>query len=136
MTQEPDKEIIEEEAKESEQEMYELPPVTFEDFVLNLYNIALMNLGYRDPESGKVIRNLPMSKHTIDTIGMLEEKTKGNLTAPESNMLSNILYELRMNYLRASNQAQSESENNEKKEENKEEKEENKEEKEEKSDSQ
>jgi len=124
MTQEPEKEIMEDEANESEQEMYELPPVNFEDFVLSLYNMALMNLGYRDPESGEIMRNLPMAKHTIDTIGMLEEKTKGNLTAPENNMLSNILYELRMNYLRASNQAQNKSGNNEKKEENKEEKEE------------
>jgi hypothetical protein len=39
-------------------------------------------------------------KHIIDTIEMLEEKTKGNLTAPESNFLSNTLYELRMNYIR------------------------------------
>lgn len=120
MTQEPDKEIIEEEAKESEQEMYELPPVTFENLILNFYNIAVINLGYRDPESGKVIRNLPMAKHAIDTIGMLEEKTKGNLTAPESNMLSNILYELRMSYLRASSQPQNEAEDEEKNQEEKE----------------
>lgn len=114
MTQENEK-ITEE--FEEEPESYQLPPVTFENFVLNLYNIAVINLGYRDPESGKVIRNIPMAKHTIDTIGMLEEKTKGNLSAPENNMLSNILYELRMNYLRASNQHQNEAENREEKEE-------------------
>lgn len=101
MTQE--NEIKNQENEESE--MYELPQVTFENFILNLYNIAVINLGYRDPESNKIIRNLPMSKHTIDTIGMLEEKTKGNLTAPESNLLNNLLYELRMSYLRALNQA-------------------------------
>ena len=105
MTQENEKAT--EETKD-EKESYELPPVTFEDFIFNLYNIALINLGYRDPESGKIIRNLPMAKHTIDTIVMLEEKTKGNLTAPESNLLSNLLYELRMSYLRALSQAQNE----------------------------
>jgi len=86
----------------------ELPPVTFESFIFNLYNVSLINLGFRDPESGKIIRNLPMSKHTIDTMGMLEEKTKGNLTISESNLLENLLYELRMSYLRALKLAESE----------------------------
>ena len=121
MTQESEK--VTEETKE-EAESYELPPVTFEDFIFNLYNIAVINLGYRDPESGKIMRNLPMAKHTIDTIGMLEEKTKGNLTAPESNLIGNLLYELRMSYLRALSQAQNERENSVKTEENTEEKEE------------
>jgi len=108
MTQENEK--VTEEAKETKEktESYELPPVTFEDFVFNLYNIALINLGYRDPESGKIVRNLPMAKNTIDTIGMLEEKTKGNLTASEANLMENLLYELRMNYLRVLNIAQNE----------------------------
>jgi len=91
-----------------ETEAAELPPVTFESFIFNLYNVALINFGFRDPESGKIIRNLPMAKHTIDTMGMLEEKTKGNLTMTESNLLENLLYELRMNYLRALKQAESE----------------------------
>ena len=98
MTQE--NEIKTEEVTE-EAETTELPPVTFESFIFNLYNVALINFGFRDPESGEIIRNLPMAKHTIDTMGMLEEKTKGNLTITESNLLENLLYELRMNYLRA-----------------------------------
>jgi hypothetical protein len=107
MTQENEK-VTEEtkEITEEEEESYELPPVTFEDFIFNLYNVALINLGYRDPESGKIIRNLQMAKHAIDTIGMLEEKTKGNLTPTEGNLMENLLYELRMNYLRALNVAQ------------------------------
>jgi hypothetical protein len=101
MTQE--NEIKSEEATEEvieETESSEIPPVTFESFIFNLYNVALINFGFRDPESGKIIRNLPMAKHTIDTMGMLEEKTKGNLTITESNLLENLLYELRMSYLR------------------------------------
>ncbi|MGB9596212.1 MAG: DUF1844 domain-containing protein [Candidatus Poribacteria bacterium] len=115
MTQENEKMT---EGKKEKSKTYELPPVTFEDHILSLYNIALINLGYRDPESGKVIRNLPMAKHTIDTIGMLEEKTKGNLTPSESNMIENLLYELRMNYLRVLNIAQNELNLEDAKEEN------------------
>lgn len=111
----------EEKDKESAQvlseEQVELPPVTFENFILNLYNVALINLGVRDPDTGKIIRNLPMAKHTIDTLEMIEEKTKGNLTAPEGNLLENLLYELRMGYLRAIKQAESEQQKEAKKEE-------------------
>jgi hypothetical protein len=106
MTQENEQETKDQETMD--ETMSELPPVTFESFIFNLYNIALLNLGYRDPESGKIIRDLLMAKHTIDTLGMLEEKTKGNLTLPESNLMENLLYELRMNYLRALNLAQNE----------------------------
>jgi len=84
-----------------EEEQFELPPVSFENLILNFYNLAMMSFGVRDPESGKIIRNLPMAKHNIDTLGMLQEKTKGNLSVPESNLLENLLYDLRMNYLRA-----------------------------------
>ena len=87
-----------------EQQTIELPPVSFEHFILGLYNTTLFHLGVRDPESGNLIQNLPVARHNIDTLGMLQEKTKGNLTAPESNLLDNILYELRMNYLRAAKQ--------------------------------
>ena len=51
------------------------------------------------------MQNLPVAKHTIDTLIMIQEKTKGNLTAPESNLMENLLYELRMTYLRAAQQA-------------------------------
>lgn len=95
------------EEKEEKHEL-ELPPVNFENHILSLYNLAIINFGVRDPETGKIIRNLPVAKHTIDTIGMLQEKTKGNLTAPESNFLENILYELRMNYLRVLKEVENE----------------------------
>jgi len=98
----------EEEAEE--QSRMELPPANFENFAFNLYNAALINLGYRDPETEKLIQNLPMARHTIDTLGMIQEKTKGNLTLPESNLLENLLYELKMNYLRAAKAAEDEPE--------------------------
>jgi len=94
---------------EGEQQQIELPPVNFENYIFGLYNTALIHMGIRDPETGRLIQNLPLARHTIDTLGMLQEKTKGNLTAPEGNLLENLLYELRMNYLRAVKQAEDKS---------------------------
>jgi len=91
------------------EEKIQLPPVTFENFIFGLYNTALFHLGFRDPESGKIIRNLPLARHTIDTLGMIQDKTKGNLTAPEGNLMDNLLYELRMNYLRVAKQSEEEA---------------------------
>lgn len=84
----------------------ELPPVNFESFIFNLYNMALFHMGYSNPETGKLMQDLPGARHAIDTLIMLQEKTKGNLTAPEGNLMENLLYELRMNYLRAAKQAE------------------------------
>jgi hypothetical protein len=49
--------------------------------------------------SGKIERDLEMAKHSIDMLGMLEVKTKGNLTENENKYLQHVLYELRLNYL-------------------------------------
>jgi hypothetical protein len=53
-----------------------------------------------DPMTGKNEKNLPLAKQTIDILGMLEEKTKGNLTKDEEQMLKNMLYDLRMIYIK------------------------------------
>ena len=65
-------------------------------------NQAYMGLGAMADDDGDPIVELPLAKHAIDLLGVLEEKTKGNLTAPERNYLENTLYELRMRYLRVS----------------------------------
>ena len=86
------------------QEDVKLPPLDFITFITDLITTAHLYLqGFRDPETEEVIVNIGLAKRMIDTIEMLEEKTKGNLTAPESNYLANSLYELRMNYVRAVN---------------------------------
>ena len=86
------------------QEEAQLPPVDFESFITDLITTAHLYLqGFRDPETEKVIVNLGLAKRVIDTLEMLEEKTSGNLTAPESNFLANSLYDLRMGYVRAVN---------------------------------
>jgi len=84
-------------------ERIELPPVNFINFINSLASTAFMYMGgLVDPETKKPIIELNMAKHNIDTIEMLQEKTKGNLTAPESNFLENTLYNLRMSYVRIS----------------------------------
>lgn len=83
-------------------EEFQLPSIDFNTFITDLITTAHLYLhGFKDPETDDVIVNLGLAKRMIDTIEMLEVKTKGNLTAPESNFLSNSLYELRMGYVRA-----------------------------------
>lgn len=74
--------------------------IDFSTFIFSLSTAAQFQLGDAgDPETGKEEVNLPMAKQTIDILGILEEKTKGNLTEAEANLLDNLLYTLRMRYL-------------------------------------
>ncbi|MYH83752.1 DUF1844 domain-containing protein [Candidatus Poribacteria bacterium] len=84
-----------------QEEAQQVPPVDFINYLANLVETGRLYLeGIPNPETEEVVINLPLVKHIIDTIEMLEAKTKGNLTAPEANFLSNTLYELRMGYIR------------------------------------
>lgn len=88
----------------------QLPSVDFISYLTNLVETGRLYLeGIPNPETDEVVINLPLVKHIIDTIEMLEKKTKGNLTAPESNFLANTLYELRMGYVRAINRQETTS---------------------------
>jgi len=85
----------------SGQKSFTLPKIDFSTFVLSINSSALVQLGLlEDPASGQKTKNLPLAKQTIDLLAMLEEKTKGNLTGDEENILKNILYELRMLYVK------------------------------------
>jgi hypothetical protein len=77
--------------------------VTFDKFIASLYMTALMQLGLAAPQGEKPAVDLIGARQTIDTVAMLQEKTKGNLTPAEERMLQNILYELRMAYLEVTN---------------------------------
>ena len=78
-----------------------LPKIDFSMFVFSLNSSVLVNLGIiDDPATGKKEKNLTAAKQTIDILAMLEEKTRGNLTKEESEMLKHILYDLRMIYVR------------------------------------
>ena len=77
-----------------------LPEINFSTFIFSLNASALLHLGdYPDPASGKTKTDLPMAKQTIDLIAMMEEKTQGNLTAEEENLIRHILYDLRLRYV-------------------------------------
>lgn len=78
-----------------------LPPVDFSTFIFSLNTSALVHLGeIADPVTGKRERDLVFAKHTIDTLAMLQEKSRGNLTKDEEALIQHILYDLRMRYVR------------------------------------
>ena len=78
-----------------------LPMVNFATFIFSLNSSALVHLGMiEDPSSNTKTQNLPLAKQTIDILGMLEEKTRGNLAEDEEKMLKNILYDLRILYVK------------------------------------
>ena len=80
--------------------------VTFLGFILSLAQTAAVHFGdVPDPVSGQTIpANLPAAQQMIDILSLLEEKTRGNLTAEERQFLDQILYELRLRYVEASKQ--------------------------------
>ena len=89
-------------ADESE-DMPPLPEINFATFVVSLNASALLHLGaIEDPTTGETNKNLPMAKQTIDILSMLAEKTSGNLSTDEEKLLKNILYDLRIIYVKES----------------------------------
>ncbi|HEY3449439.1 MAG TPA: DUF1844 domain-containing protein [Myxococcales bacterium] len=77
-----------------------LPPMDFTTFCLSLASSAMIHLGHApSPDSGATEKSLPLAKQTIDILVLLEEKTRGNLTAEEGKLLSTVLYDLRMRYV-------------------------------------
>ena len=77
--------------------------MTFERFMASLYMSAMLQLGMMHEEGGQPRIDLIGARQTIDTLALLQEKTKGNLTPAESNFLQNVLYELRMAYVEVTN---------------------------------
>lgn len=86
---------------ETQEPQPQFPEINFATFVVSLNASALLNLGaIEDPASGAKNKNLPMAKQTIDILSMLQEKTAGNLSEEEENLLKNILYDLRIMYVK------------------------------------
>ena len=77
-------------------------PMTFEALIFSLSTTALLQLGMAPhPDTGKQEKDLPGAKQTIDILEMLQQKTRGNLTADEGQMLEECLYDLKMTYVKA-----------------------------------
>ncbi len=81
------------------------PKLDFNALVLSLGSSVIVHLGEApDPTSGQKREkpDFPMAQQSIDLLAMLQEKTRGNLTAEESQFLQNMLTDLRMLYVQVS----------------------------------
>lgn len=75
-------------------------PIGMDDIIRMLATQALMYLGaFPDPETGKAVLAPEMARISIDMLGVLDEKTEGNLTEEESQALKGILHDLRLQYV-------------------------------------
>ncbi len=91
------------EMREQKQPERPLPPMDFTTFCLSLASSAMIHLGHApSPDTGAAEKSLPLAKQTIDILVLLEEKTRGNLTAEEGKLLSTLLYDLRMRFVQES----------------------------------
>ena len=94
------------EPESSEPEMEQrmpLPPATFEFLALSIRTQAELQLGliHFGPESERPKPDLDLARHSIDLLGVLRDKTKGNLTLEEQRLLENSLTELRFRFVQA-----------------------------------
>ncbi len=109
--EEPPKDSPEEKAEESQEpsQKEEAEPtgeqdpgqgVNFASFLLSLATTGMVHLGEMpEPSSGQKMEDLEAARQMIDILGILQEKTQGNLSAEETQLLENVLYELRMKFM-------------------------------------
>lgn len=95
------KEAVEKEKETLEKEGKFVPEEPDFNFLVTTLSLqASISLGLvPNPATNKNEENLPQAKFLIDTLAMLKEKTKGNLNSEETNLLENVLYELRMQFI-------------------------------------
>jgi hypothetical protein len=87
--------------KGSKATAFQMPAINFATFIFSLNSSVLVHLGViEDPATGKRGKDLAMAKQTIDILAMLQEKTRGNLSNDEDNMLKSMLYDLRILYVK------------------------------------
>ncbi len=96
-----EKERLEEKAR-ADDTARELPPPSFMGFIGELGIQALLALGLMAVEGQPPQRDLPVARHTIDLLAILQEKTKGNLKPEEAKQLEELLHSLRLNFARVS----------------------------------
>jgi molybdopterin converting factor small subunit len=94
------KEVEEKQAAEQERRAAELPPASFRALVGMFAEQAIMGLGaMQDPKTGGVVIDLEGARFTIDLLGVIEEKTKGNLSEEEAEELGQVLGALRTRFV-------------------------------------
>lgn len=90
--------------KPPEKETPPRPPIDFSSYILSYYTQGCVLLGeVPNPYTNKKEEDLEAAKHTVDILSMLEQKTKGNLSKEEQQLLESVLYELRMKYMAKTN---------------------------------
>lgn len=79
-----------------------MPEVTFPAFIMSLNTSVLYHLGeIGDPATGKRQPDFDLARHGIDTLVLLEAKTKGNLEKDEEELLKNIIYDVKLRFVKA-----------------------------------
>jgi hypothetical protein len=81
-----------------------MPAASFATLVQSVLTQALFYLGDLATRGSEPTINLDMAKHQIDTLGVIEEKTRGNLSEEEQRLLDTVLYEARMRYVSVASQ--------------------------------
>ena len=77
------------------------PEITFTSFLISLSSSAFIHLGdIPDPATGETNQDLDLAKQTIDLLGLLRDKTRGNLLEEEEKLFDHLLYDLRMRYIK------------------------------------
>mgnify|MGYP000939468866 CR=1 FL=1 len=82
----------------------QLPPASFATLVQSIVTQVLFYLGDLATRGGEPMLNLDLAKHHVDMLGVIEEKTRGNLTEEEKRLLDAALYEVRMRYVSVASQ--------------------------------
>jgi hypothetical protein len=76
--------------------------LTFSTFLMGLASSALIHMGATpNPETGKAEKDLVLARQSLDLLGLLQEKTRGNLTAEETQLFNNLLADLRLRFVEA-----------------------------------
>src|ERR1700733_7410774 len=90
---------------------FPLPPANFAFMVESILMQTQMQLGLlRFDEKDDTEPNLPLARHSIDMLGMLQEKTRGNLTTEEQRLIENGLTELRFRFVQVSDDLKKQAE--------------------------
>lgn len=82
----------------------ELPGLDFSTFVLSVIGSAYVHLGDAPGPEGHPEKNLQLARQDIDLLGLLQEKTKGNLSGKEEALLDQALCDLRLRFVEVSNE--------------------------------
>jgi hypothetical protein len=77
--------------------------ITFSTFLIGLASSAVIHLGEApNPETGRAEKDLILARQSLDLLGMLHDKTRGNLTPEEKQLFDNLLADLRLRFVEAS----------------------------------